>query len=70
MTEDEIPVEFNEVEEEAAGVHLEANGLQDFIFSATLNKDLLRKLSNSSRRVRNHLGLWYVPPNQSNPSNL
>ncbi|SRR6266550_1073964 len=43
--EEEIPAEFNDMPEaEAADVPLEADGLQIFVFSATLSKDLQRNL--------------------------
>ena len=42
--EEEIPGEFNDMPAEAADVPFEADGLQIFVFSATLSKDLQRNL--------------------------
>ena len=55
--EEEIPTEFNdmpgvELEAEAADVPLAADGLQSFVFSATLSKDLQRNLRKRTKLPR------------------
>jgi ATP-dependent RNA helicase DDX24/MAK5 len=55
LRDDEIPMEFNDVpqtETEGAEEHPIHDGLQTFVFSATLSKDLQRNLKKRARLPR------------------